>query len=150
MNRNEANRKSCARLQALASRLNDEQLTLPAGDGWTAAALLAHLAFWDYRAQGLMLRWKKSGVSPSPLDSDNINDAMLPLLQAIPGREAARLAIQAAEAVDAEIEQFPEDLIAGIDVLVQEGKFRLNRSIHRDMHLDQIEKALVNEKIDGM
>jgi hypothetical protein len=52
------------------------------------------------------------------------------------------LAIHAAEAVDAELANLPEDLRPGIDALVREGKFRLNRSIHRNEHLDQIQRAL--------
>ncbi len=90
----------------------------------------------------LIERWKKTGVGPSPIDTDGVNDAMKALCLAIPGREAANLAVKAAEAVDAEIENLPEELRAGIDVLVQEGKFRINRSIHRNAHLDQIEERL--------
>jgi hypothetical protein len=139
----EENAKARERLQALMSQLTDKELALQAGDGWTNAAILAHLAFWDYRALGLILRWKKAGVVPSPMDIDNVNDAMKPLLLAIPAREAAKLAILAADAVDAEIEKLPEDLKTGIEVLVREGKFRINRSIHRNGHLDQIERIVV-------
>lgn len=138
----EANVKGRERLQELVNKLNDEELAQPVGDGWTIAAILAHLAFWDYRALVLIERWKKTGVGPSPIDTDGVNDAMKALCLAIPGREAANLAVKAAEAVDAEIENLPEELRAGIDVLVQEGKFRINRSIHRNAHLYQIEERL--------
>ncbi len=104
--------------------------------------MLAHLAFWDYRVLVLVMRWKKVGIGPSPIDIDGVSDAMKPLCLAIPPREAARLAVDAAEAVDAELANLPEDLESGINALVQEGKFRLNRSIHRDEHLDQIERIL--------
>ena len=57
----EANAKGRERLRALASRLSEEELRLEAGDGWTVGAILAHLAFWDYRVLGLILRWKKEG-----------------------------------------------------------------------------------------
>jgi hypothetical protein len=138
----EANAKGRERLWVLVSELTDEELTLQVGDGWTIAAMLAHLAFWDYRVLVLIGRWKKVGVGPSPIDIDGVNDAMKPLCLAIPPREAARLAVNAAEAVDAELANLPEDLKPGINVLVQEGKFRLNRSIHRNEHLDQIERIL--------
>jgi len=138
----EANAKGRERLYALVSELTDKELALEAGDGWTVAAMLAHLAFWDYRVLVLIMRWKKVGVGPSPIDVDGVNDAMKPLCLAIPPREAARLAIHAAEAIDAELANLPEDLKSEINVLVQEGKFRLNRSIHRNEHLDQIERAL--------
>ena len=139
----EANAKGRERLQALVSRLSDEDLAQPAGDGWTNAAILAHLAFWDYRALVLIERWKKTGVGSSPIDADGVNDAMKALCLAIPAREAANLAVKAAEAVDAELENLPEELRAEIDILVQEGKFRTNRSIHRNAHVDQIEERLV-------
>jgi hypothetical protein len=143
----EANAQGRARLWTLASGLTDEELALPADDGWTVAALLAHLAFWDYRVLVLLVRWKKAGgVGPSPIDVDGVNDATKPLCLAIPVRAAAGLALNAAEAVDAELEHLPEDLKPGIDQLVQEGKFRLDRSIHRNEHLDQIERILAESR----
>lgn len=142
MNYIEANAKGRERLRDLVNRLSDEELALQAGDGWTVAAILAHLAFWDYRVLVLITRWKNAGVGPSPIDVDGVNDAAKPLCLAIPGCKAASLAVDAAEAVDAELVNLPEDLRSEIDVLVQEGKFRLNRSIHRDEHLDQIERIL--------
>jgi hypothetical protein len=138
----QANAKGRERLRALVSALTDEELALEVGDGWTVAAILAHLAFWDYRVLVLIGRWKKAGVGRSPIDIDGVNDAMKPLCLAIPVREAANLAVRAAEAVDAELVNLPQDLAAEINVLVQEGKFRTDRSIHRGEHLDQIEKAV--------
>jgi hypothetical protein len=138
----ETNKKGRERLGALVNRLSDEQLALPAGEGWTVAAILAHLAFWDYRALVLLNRWEKAGVGDSPIDGNCINDAMIPLCLAIPVRQAANLAVKAAEAVDVEIENLPEDLRAQVDRLAQEGKFRINRSIHRNEHMDQIERLL--------
>jgi hypothetical protein len=138
----EANKKGRERLQTLASRLSDEQLALPTGDGWRVAALLAHLAFWDFRMLMLVKRWKQSAVGPSPIDSDAINNAMKPLCLAIAVREAANLAIQAAEEIDTELENLPEGVRAGMEILVQEGMLRLDRSIHRNEHIDQIERAV--------
>ena len=89
----EANAKGRERLWALVSELTDEELALQVGDGWTIAAMLAHLAFWDYRVLVLIMRWKKVGIGPSPIDIDGVNDAMKPLCLAIPPREAARLLI---------------------------------------------------------
>ncbi len=106
MNYIEANAKARQRLRALVSELTDEELALPAGDGWTIAAILAHLAFWDYRVLTLSRRWKKVGIGPSPIDVDDVNDAMKPLCLAIPGRAASDLALRAAEVVDAELENW--------------------------------------------
>jgi hypothetical protein len=92
----EANTKGRERLCGLASRLSDEELELQAGDDWTVAAILAHLAFWDHRVLELIRCWKKVGVGRSPIDIDNVNDAMKPLCLAIPGREAASLTVPGA------------------------------------------------------
>jgi hypothetical protein len=139
----ESNTKSRNRLKTLASSLSEAELSRQAGDGWTVAAILAHLAFWETRALALIQRWKVDGVGPSPIDIDNVNAAAKPLCLAIPPRAAAGLAVRAAESIDAEIEHLPGDLLAEIEVLVQAGKFRLDRSIHRDEHLDQIDRVLM-------
>jgi hypothetical protein len=149
MNYIDANRKGRERLQALVGRLTEEELALQVAEDWTIAAILAHLAFWDYRVLALIVRWKNTGIGPSPIDIDNVNDATKPLFRAIPGRKAANLAVVAAEAVDTELANLPEDLKPGIDALVQEGKFRLDRSIHRNEHLDQIESILAQSRRKG-
>jgi len=69
-----------------------------------------------------------------------INDSILPLWLALPPRSAANLAVTSAEAIDREFEEAPSELISDIQKL--EEKFRLYRSIHRKMHLDEIEKVL--------
>jgi len=149
MNYIDVNKKGRERLQALVSRLTDEELALQVGEGWTVAAILAHLAFWDYRVLVLIVRWKNVGIGPSPIDIDNVNDATKPLFCVIPGRKAANLAVNAAQAVDTELANLPEDLKPGINALVQEGKFRLNRSVHRNEHLDQIESVLAQSRRKG-
>ncbi len=76
------------RLGHLVNRLTDEELSLLLGEGWTVAAALAHLAFWDQRAAVLMQRWTKEKVAPSPVDTDVTKDALLPLCLAISPRAA--------------------------------------------------------------
>jgi len=135
------NAREQERLRALLNRLTDQELNLPLGEGWTVAAALAHIAFWDQRAAVLMRRWKEGSlVAPSPVDTDVTNDALLPLLLAIPPRVAGNLAIASAEAIDREIKQASPSLIADIERLGD--KFRLWRSAHRRSHLDQIESML--------
>lgn len=142
----EANSRSLQRLVTLVSVLRDEDLARPMRDGWTVAAVLAHLAFWDQRVLGLIRRWKAEGVGRSPIDVDNVNDALKPLCLAIPGREAALLALDAAKGVDADLERLPDSLMPEILELVEAGKFRLNRALHRDEHLDQIEGILARQE----
>jgi len=134
------NARERERLRALTSRLTDEELHLDLGDGWTVATALAHLAFWDYLSLTRIRRWKQSGVSVSSLDLDVINDALLPLLREVASKRAVELAIAAAEAVDAELENLPSSMVEAIEALGD--RRRLFRSIHRSMHLDQIEEAL--------
>lgn len=137
----EENSRERERLRSLVDRLTDEELSLSLGGGWTIAVALAHLAFWDYRSLCLLRKWKASGkVEGSPIDIDVSNDSLLPTWLALPPRAAADLAVSSAEAIDRELEAAPPDLVAQIESLG--GKFRLYRSIHRKMHIDQIEDVL--------
>jgi len=77
-----------------------------------------------------MRKWKQSGVAPSLVDDDVNNDALLPLCLAIPPPSPLTV----------NLSRHPNELIADIAALGD--KFRLWRSIHRRMHLDQIEAGL--------
>jgi hypothetical protein len=136
----EENTRQRERLRALLARLTDQDLTRPLGDGWTVAGFLGHLAFWDYRAFLLIKRWKQTGVKPSPADVDVINDGMKPLLLAIPPRKIAEMVMEAATAVDREIEGLNPDLITRIEA--QATDFRLNRGHHRGAHINDIEAGI--------
>ena len=135
------NTKERERLSALVGRLTDKELSLPLEDDWTIAVALAHLSFWDQRSLILVRKWKKSGiVEPSPIDIDITNDSLLSIWLAIPPRAAANLAVSSAEEIDRELEEASSDLITKIESLGE--KFRLYRSIHRKLHVDQIVKLL--------
>ena len=135
------NTKERERLSALVGRLTDEELSLPLEDDWTIAVALAHLSFWDQRSLILVRKWKKIGiVEPSPIDIDITNDSLLSIWLAIPPRAAANLAVSSAEEIDRELEEASSDLITKIESLGE--KFRLYRSIHRKLHVDQIVKLL--------
>jgi hypothetical protein len=137
------NRRERQRLQDLVERITDEELKIPMWRGWTIATVLAHLAFWDQRALVLMQKWKKNRVAPSPIDDDVTNDALPPLLDAIPPRMAANLAVSAAEGIDLELESASDHMINDIARLGD--RFRLYRSDHRKIHLDQIDSRLYND-----
>jgi len=142
MNRSfvEENARERERLRSLVGRLTDEQLSLPMGSDWTIAVALAHLAFWDQRALVLMRKWKKIGVvEPSPIDVDVINDSLLFLWLSLHPRKAASLAVSCAESIDQELEDASPEMIEQIEGLGE--KPRLYRSIHRKLHLDQIEEC---------
>ena len=136
------NARERERLHNLVNNITDEELTTTLyEEGWTVAVALAHLAYWDNRRLLLVRKWKQEGVTPTPtIDVDITNDTLLPFLLAIPPREAAELVTVTAEALDHELEEASVDLIAAIEAL--EDRHALDRSIHRKMHLDDIEALL--------
>ena len=140
-----SNNRELARLRALVGRLSDADLARPLEAGWTVAAVLAHVAFWDQRALILLEGWRKAGLAAVPhaiseADVDWINDAGKALFLAMAPRRAAETAVAIAEAVDRTIESLPDEFVArnasaGTPV-------SLMRAEHRREHLDQIEAAL--------
>jgi hypothetical protein len=136
----EENAKELKRLRSFVERLSDDEPSLPVGNDWTVSFALAHLAFWDHRSLVLIRKWKLHGVEPSPIDVDVTNESLLPTWLALPPRIAANLAVAAAEAVDSELSECPPEFISEIDGMGD--KFRLFRSVHRKLHLDQIEESL--------
>jgi hypothetical protein len=136
--RDERNAASLARLRRLIDRLSDDDLARPLGNGWTAAAEIAHLAFWDRRASILLDRWTRDGISPSAMDVDVINDALLAQWLLLPPRDAANDALAAGEEINARIAALPDELAGA----VREGQvIRLDRSHHRTVHLDELERT---------
>jgi hypothetical protein len=131
------NARERARIKKLADSLSDTDLNLPLSAGWNIAVALVHLAFWDQRAVIVTQKWKKEGVKALPaIDTDNINDALVPISLAIPPRLAANLALAAADAIDTELEQASDVLIEAISALNE--PTRLNRAKHRKLHIDEI------------
>ncbi len=128
------------RLRRLLAGLSDADLERSVGHGWTVAATLVHLAFWDLRAVRLIDRFEQAGVRPSPIDIDVVNDTVRRLAQAIPPRAAARLALEAAEEVDRRVAAFPDRLVEALEAAGN--PFNLSRHVHRDEHLGEIEQAL--------
>jgi mycothiol maleylpyruvate isomerase-like protein len=138
------NTDSRRRLQALVGGLSDEDLARTTHYGWTVAALLAHLAFWDHRMSVILHRWQTEGFDPSPIDSTAVNDAMKVLCHALEPRTAAGLAVSAARKVDAEFETLSVEFVQQIEQHIEatSTQFRMNRSLHRDGHLNDIEALL--------
>ena len=134
------NARERARLSAVVARLSEDDLRMSLDGNWTVAIALAHLAFWDQRALALLRRWRAGGVSPSPIDVEITNEALLPTWSALQPRAAALAAVSAAAAVDHELETAPAALIAEIERLGE--RSRLYRSMHRRQHLDEIETVL--------
>lgn len=128
------------RLLALTGAWTESDLMHQMPNGWTVASTLVHMAFWDYQYVALLDEWERSGLtSPSP-DVHAINEAVRILSLAIPPAATVDLVRAAAEAIDSRLEDISPELEAAIEA---GGRVRLlRRSIHRRLHLDQIEKAL--------
>jgi hypothetical protein len=135
------NREQLERLRQLVARLSDDDLGRALPDGWTIADALAHLAFYDRRAQILLERFAREGVFASPYDYETINAALLPLTRRIPPREIAAEVVAAAEAADQAAAATPSTQIGEIRRLNQ---VKLERADHRRSHLDDIEALLAS------
>jgi hypothetical protein len=130
------------RLKSLVERLSDADLARPTPGGWTVAASLAHVAFWDQRVLFWLERWDR-GETPRSLDhadADWINDAGKPILLALPPRTAARLAVEIAERVDRRLATLSDERIAANHAAGE--PILLVRAHHRKTHLDEIEQIL--------
>ena len=138
-----ANDAERARLRSLIGRLKAEDLARPMPGGWTVAAQLAHVGFWDARAIFAMGKWAR-GIEPPPGDYEPedpawINDSAKPLALALPPRTAAELSLRLAEEADKGIAALSDELVEKIRVV---GPFNISRAEHRREHLDDIERAL--------
>lgn len=138
----ERNRSSLERLRAIGSSLSDSELERTIDAPWTAAALFAHIAFWD---RSVLERWRlaaeKGDRTPMPEDNvimDRINDASLRRWLAIPARVAVEEFLASAE-LDGLIPWLDAAIVSE---LVTDGRQRLvDRSLHRGDHLRTIEGA---------
>jgi len=139
----EENARELERLTELVGRLTDDDLDQPVTDQWSVADVLGHMAFWDARA--LALAEKLDGKIPftesdhEPADVDVLNAAAARLVQAIPRRQAAELALQMARQVDALVARLPAEKMWPDDRGSPLNCFRAN---HRSEHLGDIEEAL--------
>ena len=135
----ERNWASTQRVRALVDRLSDEEMQHPVGSDWTVAIALAHLAFWDRRVLYVLDMTERDGRVFIPEIDIFVNDLSLPLWAAIPPRDAARLAIESAEELDAQLEAFPPDLL---EEVYAASRRWVERSLHRGEHLDEVDTAL--------
>ena len=135
---NERNRASTQRIREMAG-LSDEKMKTPVGEHWTVSIVLAHLAFWDRRVMYVLDKTEQDGKLFIPEIDIFVNDLSLPLWAAIPPREAARIAIETAEALDRRLETFPPALLEEINTY---NKRWVDRSLHRGEHLDEAAAAL--------
>ena len=133
------NHASTRRIRELAARLTDEEMQHPVGEHWTVAITLAHLAFWDRRVMYVLDRTERDGKLFIPEIDICVNDLSLPLWAAIPPRQATRIAIETAEALDARLESFSQALL---EEIYAHNRRWMERALHRGEHLDEVDAAL--------
>jgi hypothetical protein len=138
------NNAQTERLSRLVGALTDADMNRRVGPaGYTIAATLAHVGFWDRWAQALVHRWRTGEMPPPHLPQwydDAINATLLPEWVAMAPATAGRLAVDAAQAVDRELTRVETPVLAAI---VAGGESNLlHRHQHRRQHLDEIEAML--------
>jgi hypothetical protein len=132
------NDRSRRDLEALAIRLTDEQLAAELGDGWTTAAIYAHIGFWERVALLIFQRHPRNTPGYPTLHEDVTNDALLPEWRALPPRVAINLCIEAMAALDTEIHAHDGDVLSHFE---DADDFPgMDRSGHRDWHRLELEK----------
>ena len=135
-----SNRTQTERLRNLARSLTPEEMRRRLPNGWTVSAALAHVAFWDRHRIILMRKWAAGQEATGAYDGNVFNDAAAPMWELIPPDRAAEFAVKTAEEVDALLLELSDDVIR--EALGRPDAPNLNRGIHREGHLDVIEKAL--------
>lgn len=140
----EQNAESRRRLKRLVQGLSEQDLARSTDYGWTVSALLAHLAFWDQRVLVILRRWREEGFDPSPIDSRAVNDSLKVVCECLEPRTAIELCLSSAAAVDAELETLTSEMVKQMEehAAATDTQFRMNRSLHRDGHLNDIEALL--------
>lgn len=154
----EKNAASRRRLASLVERLREPDMTLITEEGgWTIAQVLGHVAFWD---RSMETRWRLAreaaaegaGLDPAVIPgelTDAINLPLAELLDAWAGRlgmDIGAQALAAAESLDALLIELAGRLPAAV---AADRPNLLNRSTHRDAHVQQIERALAAGRPDA-
>jgi hypothetical protein len=144
------NREEREHLQSLVAKLNDTDMARPLSNGWTVAAVLAHLAFWDRQWLEKFVDWERTGTVRIPLEgyhtgpgpvaqADAINDALLPRWLARDVAQVRQDVLAAAEAVDRATESLSEPVL---EQILATRPRTVVRAVHRREHLAEIERGL--------
>jgi Mycothiol maleylpyruvate isomerase N-terminal domain len=136
----EANNTSRKDYSEFVTKLSDKDLATPMPANWSVSGVMAHLAFWDFRAITLIKKWQAGGVNDSPNDIDVVNEATRPLFVALEPHKALQLSLEYAVELDALVDSLDADFIRAVE---ERGKaVRLDRAHHRYMHMNDIKAVL--------
>jgi hypothetical protein len=142
----ESNRVQTERLRRLVGRLTPEMLAVRLPRGWTVAVALGHVAFWDRQRLCLMRGWAAGEPRENRYDGELFSEVLLPFLEMIPPDRAAEAALRMAEEVDRFLLEVPDEVVAM--ALARPDRPNLDRGMHREYHLDRIERALAEAGYD--
>lgn len=146
MNFTEENQIQNTRLRSILGRLQSGEWNKNLGADWTVGTMICHLAFWD-RMTSVRLRLRlKNGSFAGVPDGDTVealNDTVRLMSASIDQAAGSKLATDAADEIDSITAALsPEQ----IQELLATGRERwLRRHLHRQTHLDRIEKALAEK-----
>ena len=131
-------RAGLVRLHAVLEALADTDLETRPESGWSVAAMLVHLAFYDDWVAERWRRWlAASAFQDLPDDiTELVNASGGRGWAAADGRRARDAALEAADSVATLIEELPP---AALDDAIRTGRERMiDRSVHWNAHLDEI------------
>jgi Mycothiol maleylpyruvate isomerase N-terminal domain len=134
----ERNQTSLDELRAYVEGLTDDQLSRDLENGWTAAAELAHLAFWDRRAFQIATRVSADETFRNPGENVHVlNDALLYQWKRIPPRDAIAEFVEAGTQVNSLMNSVDQ---ATVDRWLGFRTFAVDRSNHRLEHLEELKQ----------
>jgi hypothetical protein len=137
-----ANRESTERMRKIIHQMSEEELSTKIENGWTISITLAHLALWDQRVIFVIESAIKNKQLHTPYYDGQLNDILTPIIEAIPAPKAARMAVETATRLDEKLENCSKQLLREI---MKVNSRLLERSIHRNLHLDEIENAIMKK-----
>lgn len=140
----EANKAATAELRALVESMSDADLGVDLGGGWTVSMALAHLAYWDEFHTARWIHAAEQGELAPPASDGEVtnraNEALVTTWRALAPRAAVDLVLNAAEMIDAYVEDLDDE---AIDLALERDSATLfARHPHRRDHIDQISRAL--------
>ena len=132
------------RLRASLAVLSEGDLRRTVHGGWTVAAVVAHLAFWDGWVE---TRWRMFAQAGSFDDlpdtiADLVNSAAEPVWLAVPGGAARDLALAAADRVHGAIRGLDARAVAA--AISTNRPAMLDRTRHWDAHVAEIRQSLAS------
>jgi hypothetical protein len=134
----EPNKSAFEELRSYVEGLSDEQLRQPIDENWTASAVIAHLAFWDrLRANLVDNVLADNSYQPLRMETDIINNTLLPQWLRLDPNEAIADLIEAGELVNQKVDLLDEETAQRLQ---SSGTINVMRAPHRLGHLEQIKQ----------